>query len=67
MKRGFSVVEKQSRTSPQGQNGEIEIVRSAKTLTAGDEVHILFYEGEADASIQGTVPGDGRSKEHERL
>jgi exodeoxyribonuclease VII large subunit len=67
MKRGFSVVEKQSRTSPQRQNGEIEIVRSAKTLTAGDEVHILFYEGEADASIQGTVPGDGRSKEHERL
>jgi hypothetical protein len=31
----------------------MQIVRSAKTLTAGDTVHILYLEGEADASIQG--------------
>jgi exodeoxyribonuclease VII large subunit len=55
MKRGFSVVEKLSRAAPAGQNAETEIVRSAKTLAVGDAVHILFYEGEADASIQGTV------------
>ncbi len=55
MKRGFSVVEKPRRAAPAAQNAETEIVRSAKALTAGDSVHILFYEGEADASIQGTV------------
>ncbi len=62
MKRGFSVVTKPSVAQPDGQNAEMQIVRSAKTLTAGDTVHILFYEGEADASIQGT-----RSDWHERL
>jgi exodeoxyribonuclease VII large subunit len=63
MKRGFSVVEKHSRTSAGGQNDVSEIIRSARTLTTGDEVHILFYEGEADASIRGTAPDADRSNE----
>jgi len=52
MKRGFSVVTKPQGTQLDGH--KVEIVRSAKTLTVGDTVHILFYEGESDALIQST-------------
>jgi len=57
MKRGFSVVEKRGRASPGTEKIGTEIVRFSKTLTSGDAVHILFYEGEADASIDSVAPG----------
>lgn len=54
MKRGFSVVTKPQGAKLDGEKATTEIVRSAKTLTVGDTVHILFYEGESDALIQST-------------
>ncbi len=56
MKRGFSIVRKSA-----------EIIRSAETIKPGEEVHISFYRGEANASILSAQAEDARSKNDEGL
>ena len=66
MKRGFSVVKRSDRVNSDMRDTP-DIIRSALTLRTADKVHIIFYEGEADASILSTDSGDNRSKNDERL
>jgi exodeoxyribonuclease VII large subunit len=54
MKRGFSIVRKSS-----------EIIRSAQMIKPGEEVHISFYQGEANASILSAQAENARSKNDE--
>lgn len=56
MKRGFSIVRKSA-----------EIIRSAEMIKPGEEVHISFYRGEANASILSAQAEDARSKNDEGL
>lgn len=61
MKRGFSIVRKK-RTQVDDTHKPLTIVKNSLVLQSGDLIQILFYKGEAEATIDNIMRGKERSQ-----
>jgi len=60
MKRGFSIV-KMKKTHADDTHNPLTIVKNSIALHSGDSIQILFYKGEAEATIDKIIAGKERS------